>query len=150
MFFLLWLLPLIVCVWFAICIVAAWVGGWARLAQSYRAAYRPEGRKFRMQSVGFDWANYGNCVTILVSRDGLYLAVWPLFRFSHPPLLLPWSALQVLAVHDRWWRRDVTVAVGTPPLVRLRLPLHVVDAAKDLLPASDSADVSAPGPGSQQ
>jgi hypothetical protein len=128
-----WLvLPLVLCVWCAVCLMLAWAGGWSRLARSYRAAGKPAGRSFWMQSARFGWVDYNNCLTMRVSEAGLYLAVFPLFRLAHPPLLLPWSALHVLAVRERWWWRDVTLAVGTPPQGRLRLPLHVVDAARDL------------------
>jgi hypothetical protein len=135
----LWLvLPLFLCVWCAVCLMVAWAGGWSRLARSYRAAGKPAGRSFWMQSARIGWVDYNGCLTIRVSQDGLYLSVWPLLRLAHPPLLLPWSALQVLAVRDRWWSRAVTLAVGTPPQARLRLPLHVVDAARDLGQAVDS------------
>jgi hypothetical protein len=58
--------------------------------------------------------------------------MWPIFRLAHPPLLIPWSALRVLSVNDRWWRRDVTLAVGIPEIARIRLSLRVVSAAEDL------------------
>jgi hypothetical protein len=134
---LIWLVPLLLCVWCALCALLAWGGGWSKLARHYRAQGRPAGRKFWMQSARFGWVDYNNCLTILVCDDGLYLAVWPPFRFAHPPLLLPWSALHVVAVREQWWRRDVILAVGTPALLRLRLPLRIVDAAKDMLQAPD-------------
>jgi len=40
-------------------------------------------------SPGFP-VSYNNCVTIGVTDAGLYLAPFLLFRFLHPPLLIPW------------------------------------------------------------
>jgi hypothetical protein len=36
-----------------------------------------------------------NVLTLGVSQQGLYLASMFLFRFMHPPLLVPWSEIKV-------------------------------------------------------
>ena len=38
---------------------------------------------------------YGNCLTVGSSPHGLYLAMMLLFRFGHPPLLIPWDEITV-------------------------------------------------------
>jgi hypothetical protein len=40
-------------------------------------------------------ANYNNVLTLGVNQQGLYLASMFLFRFMHPPLLVPWSEIKV-------------------------------------------------------
>jgi hypothetical protein len=113
--------------WFALSTVVARLGGWATLAQHYRVKYRPNGKRFSMQSGRFGWLDYNGCLRIIVADEGLYLSLWPRMMFSHPPLLLPWSDLKVLTVQDKWWGHHLSVAVGSPELARIRLPLKIVD-----------------------
>jgi hypothetical protein len=128
----LWLLPpFFVCVWLGLCSTLAWLGGWRALGELYPAADKPKGKHFGMQHVRCGLVEYNACVTIGVTSRGLYLAVWPLFRIGHPPLLLPWSSLHVLEIHETWWSAYVYVAVDSPPVARLRLPLKVVEAAQE-------------------
>jgi hypothetical protein len=129
----LWVIPLLVVYFCFVLKMVAWLAGWSRLARQYRTSTLPDGTNLSMQSGRIGLIHYGNCLTIRVCTDGLYLAVFPLFRFGHPPLLIPWSDLHVLAVRDRWWGRDVTLTVGTPSITQLRLPLKVLDAADTLL-----------------
>jgi hypothetical protein len=115
-----------------ICSTIAWLGGWRALGDTYPAAEKPQGKQFRMQKIRCGWVDYNGCVTLIVTQSGLYLAVWLLFRSGHPPLLLPWHALHVLEIHEAWWGSYVYVAVDSPPVARLRLPLKVVEAAQEL------------------
>jgi hypothetical protein len=125
-----------VCFWLVLLSTIAWLGGWSALARHYKAVNAPSGQRFSMQSGALGWIDYNGCLTLRVCPEGLYLAIWPLFRFAHPPLLIPWSALHVLKVQDKWWSRHVDMAVDTPAIARLRLPLKVVEAAQKLSPAA--------------
>ena len=40
-------------------------------------------------------SGYGNCLTLRCNPKELYLAMMPLFRFKHPPLLIPWEEIAV-------------------------------------------------------
>jgi hypothetical protein len=42
------------------------------------------------------WTNYSGCLTVGVNRKGLYLSVWFLFRFGHPPLVVPWRDITMM------------------------------------------------------
>jgi hypothetical protein len=130
------LLPLALLTLLAVCAAMARLGGWGSLALRYRAGAEPEGTTFRMQSARFGWVDYNGCLKVVVARAGLYLAPFPLFRFGHPPLLIPWSDLHVLEVRQSRWAQDVRVAVGRPEVAQLRLPLRVVEAARGLLPGA--------------
>ena len=91
--------------------VAFWLGiswfislnGWSQLSKHFRASEavsQAPATSFSMQSgtlrkvgsVGFG-GNYRGALTIRCGPAGLGLSVMPLFRFGHPPLLVPWSAL---------------------------------------------------------
>ena len=77
--------------WIAVSILIAQLSGWARLARHYRADTPHDGIRFHFQSVGMRFGtNYSGCLSVGVNRKGLYLVVWFLFRFGHPPLIIPW------------------------------------------------------------
>lgn len=40
-------------------------------------------------------ASYNGCLIVGCCAEGLYLATMPLFRFRHPPLLIPWTEILV-------------------------------------------------------
>jgi hypothetical protein len=89
------------------CVVAAigYFGGWHKLAQSFRAeqtTFRidtPTNKKrFRCASMSLGPkhfpVNYGNCLTIHVSDEGISIRIWPMFRPMHPPLLVRWPDIE--------------------------------------------------------
>ena len=134
MWFGLWFPPFFILLWLTIFAVLARAGGWSALAKQYRFVGVPEGEKFSFQSAELRWVGYNGCVTIRISTEGLYLAVWRVLRFCHPPLLIPWSDLHVLKVRPTAWFPDVTLSAGTPPLTRIRLPYRILEAARRLAP----------------
>jgi hypothetical protein len=74
----------------------SFIGGWFSLAKVDRTRLPLDGAKWRMQSGKMRWlTNYNNVLTIGISPEGLYLASIFLFRFMHPPLLVPWSEIGV-------------------------------------------------------
>jgi hypothetical protein len=84
------------CLWFLVAATISFIGGWFSLAKVYRTRVPFNGAKWRMQSGQMRWlANYHNVLTLGVSPQGLYLASMFLFRFMHPPLLVPWSEIRV-------------------------------------------------------
>jgi hypothetical protein len=106
--------------------------GWKRVAGPYRATAVPEGRRFRMQHIAFGWADYNGCVTIIVAAEGLYLSLWPPFRFGHPALLIPWSALHALKLKSSGWFKEAKLNIDDPPLATLKLPYKIIEAAQEL------------------
>jgi hypothetical protein len=89
------------------CVVASisFIGGWHALAKRFRAeekifriAESDDGKRFRCASMTmgprYFPTNYGNCLTIRVSREGIRIKVWPMFRIFHPPLLIPWPDIE--------------------------------------------------------
>jgi hypothetical protein len=131
-----WLLipGLFIPVWLLILLVVSWASGWSTLGQRYRATEMPQGEKFRMQFASFGWLDYNGCLTIVVAPDGIYLALWWMFRFAHPALLLPWSSLHVEKIKATGWVKQVTIHVDDPPVARVKLPLRILDAAQRLRP----------------
>jgi hypothetical protein len=82
--------------WLLVGAIISFVGGWSSLAKVYRMQIPFNGAKWAMQSGRMrSLANYNNALTIEVNPQGLYLASMFLFRFMHPPLLIPWNEVRV-------------------------------------------------------
>jgi hypothetical protein len=65
-------------------------------------------------------ANYNNVLTIGVSQQGLYLASMFLFRFMHPPLLVPWNEIKVRR-KTGWVFEYVILTMGHDLAIPLRI-----------------------------
>ena len=70
-----------------------------------------------------DWrgGTRGCTHALYTSPEGLYLSVWPIFRFREPPLFIPWSDVRNRR-EKRWlWSRLIEFDVGSPPMGTMRL-----------------------------
>jgi hypothetical protein len=86
-------LILSVSMWFAIGAVLSLIGGWWSLVRRFTASERPTTR-LKLTSARVGATNYNNCLYVAYAPEGIYLRVVFLFRFLHPPLLIPWSAVR--------------------------------------------------------
>jgi hypothetical protein len=93
-----WFFPLFALLWTGISVVLSMLGGWARLAESFRAAGPVEGERFRFVSGSMGAASlpvsYGNCLFVTVNDAGFGLSILFPFRLFSPPLFIPWSAVE--------------------------------------------------------
>jgi hypothetical protein len=97
-------------------------GPWPRLASTYADRYTFSGKKWRFQSMSFNyWWSYRQCVTVGVNPIGLYLAPWWLLRGGRPPILIPWSALQV-DPKPRWFGQVYCLHTQAYPEIRILIP----------------------------
>jgi hypothetical protein len=117
---------LFIAMWCLAVAIIARVGGWARLAEQYRHDGPFEGRKWRFRSANFGrWTSYGGVLTVGGDRQGLYLAVMPLFRIGHPPLFIPWQ--DVRRTSRRWHEFFGTpLEIGREPPVRVTFTGDIV------------------------
>jgi len=91
------------------------IGGWHALARRFRSDDDIDGERFRFRAAGIGWGpfpvNYGNVIFATVGRRGLALSVFLPFRFMHPPLVIPWPAVERCEAVRVFWRRQVAVYV---------------------------------------
>ncbi len=107
--------------WLLVGATISFVGGWFSLAKGYRTRVAFNGAKLGMQSGQMRWlANYNNVLTIGASPQGLYLASMFLFRFRHPPLLIPWSEIRVQR-RKGWVFEYVIFTLGHESAIPLRI-----------------------------
>ncbi|MGH9380057.1 MAG: hypothetical protein ACRD2Z_05545 [Thermoanaerobaculia bacterium] len=127
--------------WLLICFLLSAMGGWQRLAEHYVASARFSGERFYFCSAQIGYVNYGGCLTLGASPDGLYLAVFPLFRVAHPPLVIPWS--DVIARESRRWffaavALEFAKANGISVRISRRLAQVLFDASGTQVPVQPS------------
>jgi hypothetical protein len=112
--------------WCFVCWLISLIGGWRRLAQAYRTSELPSGHSLFARFVLVGIASYRNTVTLHITPAGLHLAVMPLFRVGHPPLLIPWHRLRSGKPASFRWLPAVRFEVLEPasnfPLTTLCLP----------------------------
>ncbi|HEY7373221.1 MAG TPA: hypothetical protein VIF57_13750 [Polyangia bacterium] len=86
-----------VIIWAATLTALSIGGGWRALAQRFPATGPRAGAMWSFTSATFRTrllpVHYGNCVTVAVGDAGVRLGMLFVFRAMHPPILIPWSAI---------------------------------------------------------
>jgi hypothetical protein len=128
--------------WLLVSATISFVGGWLSLGKVYRTRVVFKGAKWGLQSGQMRWlVNYNNVLTIGVSQQGLYLASMFLFRFMHPPLLVPWSEIKVRRKKG-WVFEYVIFTMGhelaIPLRIRGKLASNLREAAGNCWPIEET------------
>jgi hypothetical protein len=110
---------LVVC-WLFVTFLLSRLGGWRRLALQYRLPGTYSGKVWRFQSGKFNWAGYNNCLSVGANETGLYISPLFIFRFCHPPLLIPWGDINVSRKKFLVWTYS-DIRFSKVPRVRLRI-----------------------------
>ena len=111
--------------WALICAGLSHFAGWRSLARHYRASTPFRGRRFHFSSAQFGgWVGYNGSFATGADHTGLFVAVWPIFRICHPPLLVPWSEIQA-SVEKRWWLTVVNLTFARVPSARVRISFRL-------------------------
>ena len=115
-------------------IVTVWLislGGWAQLAQRYRAplSLPPAASRHKwLGQYGFvNRARYGNALILTAHETGLLLETVPLFRINHPPLFIPWEAFHNASLVTFRHHELVQLEVGHPTVATIRIPYAFVE-----------------------
>jgi hypothetical protein len=74
---------------------------------------------------------YNNCLDIGADRESLYLAVFPVFRFMHPPLLIPWHQIKVRRGKSWPWGESVTFTLGYETAIPLKISGNLAARLRD-------------------
>jgi hypothetical protein len=118
-----------VTLWLGVSAVLSFIGGWATLAKRFRCANPFTGEGLSFQSGRMGMTNYGRCLTLGASAEGLYLAVMLPFRCCHPPLLIPWNEVSVAPPRGLLFK-SVRLGFGRECDIPLRLRPKVVEKLK--------------------
>src|SRR5579883_1135785 len=86
----------LVVLWFLICTLISYAGGWRSLAKRFRMTAVFRGQTWKGQSGKMRFiANYNRSLKFGANEEGLYLESRSLFWFLHPQLFIPWSEISV-------------------------------------------------------
>ena len=124
---------------FAVVFPAFWCGvvwligrvGWARLARHYETDAPRIGPTFRWESGRVGASAYSGVLTVSVEPDGLRLAVMPLFRPGHPPVLIPWEEIRAIRPRRVLWHTSYALDTAPPEPVTVHLSRRVVEAIRE-------------------
>jgi len=124
-----WLIPVAFpLVWLAASAAVSMMGGWWALSDRYATSEpAPLSQKW-MVSGALGWTSYNNVLIVGQSEAGLRLSVFPLFRFCHPPLLIPWSEIRCIERTQSLFISSDVLEVTGDRAVRIRLPISVTQA----------------------
>jgi hypothetical protein len=119
------------CLWFLVGAILSLVGGWFSLSKRYRTRVPFNGAQWRGRSGQMRWlTNYNRVLTLGASQEGLYLACMFLFRFMHPPLLLPWSEIKVRRKKG-WVFEYVIFTMGHELAIPLRIRAKLAERLRN-------------------
>lgn len=123
-----------VMVWCSVCLILS-LGGWRRLARRFPARNAPSGTPFSGLRGKAGVSSYNGCLNVFSSRDGIFLAVSPIFRLGHPPLFIPLKELNHPKVYKLFSSEIVVFDVGSPRITSVQLPKLVFEGLNLSLPA---------------
>ncbi len=101
--------------WCLVVYLVSRIGGWASLAEDFADRNPPDGETFSWASgkVHF-FSNYNNSLVATVSRTGLHVTPWLLFRVGHAPLFIPWHKVRGIIQAKLFWRPYSHLSMMTP------------------------------------
>jgi hypothetical protein len=104
--------------WCGICCLLSLIGGWNALSSKYRSDKAIDGQHFRFASMSMVSTplpvNYNGCLFVTVGEEGVALSVLVLFRPLHPPLFIPWSAIESCTLRNFWFFKRAVVTISSP------------------------------------
>jgi hypothetical protein len=102
--------------------VLARAGGWTILAERYPAsAPMPRPRTRFGYGVFAGWVGYNGALVVSSDASGLFLSVWPLLSWAHPPVFIPWTEVERIEHTRRFAVRLHEIHVRRAPEVRFAL-----------------------------
>lgn len=102
--------------WCLVVYLISRLGGWASLAEDFPAPNPPDGGETYSWTSGkiHFFSNYNNSLVATVSRAGLHVAPWFLFRVGHPPIFIPWHRVRGIIQGTLFFRPYSHLAMMTP------------------------------------
>jgi hypothetical protein len=110
-------------VWMVIClhlVISRWADGFSELVAHYGFPASFGGRKWLWRSARIGGFHYYG-VMVGLNATGLYISCPWLYQEAHPPILIPWSELQVEAPPPRRGSQTYQLSALAVPQVKIRL-----------------------------
>jgi hypothetical protein len=126
----LFVLLLVFCAWTAGGVFLSFISGWALLARKYKLRGHFNGHRRWFVSGRIGIVPIHQALVVGANSEGLYLAVFPLFRPGCPPLLIPWSDTSVPREHS-FFVPSMDFQIGTKPSIVLSIDFDVAEEIVD-------------------
>jgi hypothetical protein len=121
--------------------VLARAGGWTILAERYPASPpMPRPRTRFGYAIFAGWVGYNGALVVGSDGSGLFLSVWPLLAWAHPPVFIPWTEVERIEHRRRFAVRLHEIHVRRAPEVRFALRDRTYALVRD-----DAAAARVPG-----
>jgi hypothetical protein len=109
-------------------------GGWSRLAEKFPGPFQPEGAASHRQTIQVGAVAYKNCATMAFTPQGLYLEVKIPFFSRLTPLLIPWESILDLRGGTLYWRKTVTLSIGSPEIGTITVFQDLYEKMRPFIP----------------
>lgn len=113
-------------IWCSVSLLSAKFGRWNQLASKYAATGIPTGKMYRFQSAKLGNVKYKNALNLHVSSRGLYMVPMVLFRFGHPPVLVPWRNIR-LEQKKEFFGFITILHIGNPVIAKMNISDSLVE-----------------------
>lgn len=115
-----------IALWYLVLWILAVSSGWRKLSRRFYvpAPLSAEPGQPTMARIGA--VRYNGALKIAMESRGLFLAPYRIFRPFHPPLLIPWSEIQIGEATGRMFAGSV-LRFAAVPGVWIAFPQHVLD-----------------------
>jgi hypothetical protein len=123
-----------VALWLCVLAHMSGSGGWRELASRHRLKGRFKGPTWRFHSAAFQGeAHYHNVLIVGANPQGLYVAIFPLFAFRHPPLLIPWRLVRK-SRSNASGVQSARLELGEAPPVVVNISLQLLNSIEQKAP----------------
>lgn len=101
-----------------------YVTGWRKLSAEFPGREPLAGAASAFGSIGFyALGNYNNCVRFRTDEECLHFWLVQPFRGTHPPLSIPWAAVEIVDAKPGWGGLCRIKVSGVP----IRVPKKVIE-----------------------
>lgn len=103
--------------WFFILWLIGMASGWTTLASLYPGGGEDDNTPWRGFESGTLRCNYNGCLWAASVQRGLSIRTgpWVLFRSGHPPIRIPWDAVESLTQQKHLWQQLYVLKVRNIP-----------------------------------
>ena len=115
--------------WLGVCITLSWASGWWMLSRKFSETSEAKERRQRehpesawMRTGRLGAINYHSTLNFAVDDTGLWISVFPLFRFGHPRLFIPWSSMHHVRRENKLYSHRVRLSIGKPTVTQALFP----------------------------
>jgi hypothetical protein len=92
------------------------------LAERYPASIPMPRPKTRLgYGVFGGWVGYNGALVVASDASGLFLSVWPLLSWAHPPLFIPWTEVERVERERKWYGHAYAIHTRRAPEVHFAL-----------------------------